>query len=75
MLLVNARVNRSPALGLGLFAVAPISEGTEVWRFTPGFDLDLDPKLLENQPASFRERLVHYGYIDRRLKPQYSLLR
>ena len=67
MLLVHARVDRSPIHGLGLFAVAPIAKGTEVWRFTPGFDLDLDPKTLEDQPGSFRERLQHYGYIDRRL--------
>lgn len=38
-----------------------------MWRFTPGFDLDLDPKSLEEQPAGFRERLMHYGYVDRRL--------
>ncbi len=67
MLLVTARVDRSRAHGLGLFAVAPIAKGTEVWQFTPGFDLDLDPKSLENQPASFRAGLLHYGYIDRRL--------
>jgi hypothetical protein len=47
--------------------VAPIPEGTAVWRFTAGFDLDLDPKCLEEQPAIVRERLLHYGYIDRRL--------
>jgi SET domain-containing protein len=67
MLLVNARVDRSAIHGLGLFAVAPIAKGTEVWRFTPGFHLDLDLKTLEDQPASLRERLLHYGYIDRRL--------
>jgi uncharacterized protein len=50
-----------------LDARAPIPEGTAVWRFTAGFDLDLDPKCLEEQPAIVRERLLHYGYIDRRL--------
>jgi uncharacterized protein len=67
MLLVNARVDRSRIHGLGLFAVAPIAKGSEVWRFTPAVDLDLDLKTLEAQPANFRERLLHYGYIDRRL--------
>jgi len=67
MLLVNARVDRSPAHGLGLFAVARIAKGTEIWQFTPGFDLDLDPNSVKNQPQSFRERLLHYGYIDARL--------
>jgi len=68
MLLVHARVDRSLIHGLGLFAVALIAKSTEVWRFTPGFDLDLDLQLLANQPASFQERLLHYGYIDRRLQ-------
>ena len=67
MLLVNARVDRSFIHGLGLFAVVPIPKGSEVWRFTPGFDLDLDPSSLEAQPASFRMRPLHYGYIDPRL--------
>jgi uncharacterized protein len=35
--------------------------------FTPGFDLDLYPDILEAQPAVFRERLLHYGYIDPRI--------
>lgn len=67
MLLVRVRVERSPIHGLGVFAVEPISCGTEVWRFTPGFDLDLDPALLHTQPEHVRERLLHYGYIDPRL--------
>jgi SET domain-containing protein len=60
-------VDRSPIHGLGLFAAEPISRGTEVWRFTPGFDLDLDPSVVEAQPAIARERLLHYGYVDSRL--------
>ena len=67
MLLVKTRVDRSSIHGFGSFAVIPIPEGSEVWRFTPGFDLDLDPRCLESQPPLFRERLLHYGYIDPRL--------
>jgi SET domain-containing protein len=33
MLLVNARIDRSAAHGVGLFAVESIPNGTEVWRF------------------------------------------
>ena len=66
MLLVPVRVGPSLIHGLGAFAAAPIAEGTLVWRFTPGFDLDLDPRLLDEQPASFRDTLLHYGYIDPR---------
>jgi hypothetical protein len=35
-----------------------------VWRFTPGFDLDVEPARLDALPASLRERLLHYGYRD-----------
>lgn len=68
MLLVRVRLDRSPIHGLGVFAAEPIARGAEVWRFTPGFDLEAHPALLERQPARFREHLLHYGYIDRRLK-------
>src|SRR5262249_23012994 len=67
MLLVRTRVDRSPIHGLGLFAAAAIPKGAEIWRFTPGFDLDLDPASLSALPDMLRERLLHYGYIDPRL--------
>jgi SET domain-containing protein len=67
MLLVRVRVDRSTIHGLGVFAVEAIPEGTEVWRFTPGFDLDVDPALVDEQPANFRGVLLHYGYVDPRL--------
>jgi hypothetical protein len=68
MLLVRTRVDRSAIHGLGLFAAEPLPRGTEVWRFTPGFDLDLDPARLDTLPPTFRERLLHYGYNDPRLE-------
>jgi len=68
MLLVPVRVAPSPIRGLGVFTLEPIREGRDVWRFTPGFDLDLDPALVEAQPEPFRGRLLHYGYIDPRLR-------
>jgi len=68
MLLVRTRLGPSAIHGLGVFAVAPISPGTEVWRFTPGFDLELDPALVERQPEHVREWLLVYGYLDPRLK-------
>ena len=67
MLLVRVRLGQSPLQGIGVFAVDPIPSGAEVWRFTPGFDLDLDPSILDAQPALARESLLHYGYIDLRL--------
>ena len=68
MLLILVEVRASPIHGLGAFAVAPIAKGTPVWRFTPGFDLDLDPAEVECQPEHFRSVLLHYGYLDSRLQ-------
>jgi hypothetical protein len=67
MLLIPVRIDRSLIHGLGVFAVGPIARGTPIWRFTAGFDLDLDPGVLAQQPAHFRQVMLHYGYIDRRL--------
>src|SRR5262245_46786889 len=47
---------------------ARIPRGTQVWRFSPGFDLDLDPALVDAQAAHFRAILLHDGYLDARLK-------
>lgn len=66
MLLVPVRVDQSAIHGLGVFAVDRIAKGTLVWRFTPGFDLDLNPKLLDEHPPHFRQIMLHYGYIDPR---------
>ncbi len=67
MLLVPVRVDRSPIHGLGIFTVAPLARGTLVWRFTPQFDLALDPAVLDEQPPHFRMTMLHYGYIDPRV--------
>ena len=67
MLFVPTRLAPSPVHGLGLFALESIRRGTVVWRFTAGFDLDLDPALVQQQTQILRETLLHYGYIDPRL--------
>ena len=67
MLLVRTRIGPSRIHGIGLFAAEPIAAGTEVWRFTPGFDLDAAPAMLESLTAEQRETVLHYGYLDPRL--------
>jgi SET domain-containing protein len=67
MMLVQVQVGRSLIHGLGIFAVEPIAKGRPVWRFTPRFDLDLAPSMLDEQPSHFRQTMLHYGYIDIRL--------
>ena len=66
MLLIPVHVDKSSIHGMGIFAAQPIKRDTRIWQFTPGFDLDLDPKALEQQPARFRATMLHYGYIDPR---------
>jgi uncharacterized protein len=68
VLLVPVRFGPSRIHGLGVFAVDPIPRGTMVWRFTPGFDLDQDPAMIDSLPPPARSSLLHYGYIDPRLK-------
>lgn len=64
MLLVRVRLAGSPLHGLGVFAAEPIAAGTTVWRFTPGFDLDIEPSRIAEQPESARDFLRHFGYLD-----------
>ncbi len=64
MLLIPVRIGPSDIHGLGVFSVHDIPEGTVVWRFTPGFDLDQDPRLLDEQAPHSRKVLLHYGHID-----------
>lgn len=67
MFLIRARIAPSPIHGLGVFTLEKIPKGAPVWQFTPGFDLDLDPALVADQPEPQRDRLLHYGYVDPRL--------
>jgi len=67
MLLVRVHVARSPIHGLNVFAAEPIPAGRELWRFAPGFDLDLELSAIERQSGHIREFLLHYGYVDPRL--------
>lgn len=57
-MLVKTKVKESKIHGLGLFADQFIKEGTEIWRFTPGFDL----KLTREQILAFPELLQIYIY-------------
>src|SRR5882724_10016865 len=61
MLLVPTRLAQSAIHGFGVFAVAAIAEGTPVWRFRPGLDMEFSPEHV-------REFFAHYGYLDRNVK-------
>lgn len=68
MLLVRVTVGPSLIHGLGVFAAEPIPVNAAVWQFTPGFDLEVEISAVEALPETLRERLLHYGYVDRRLE-------
>ena len=56
MMLIKTKVKESNIHGLGLFADEFIPKGTEIWRFTPGFDL----KFTREQILAFPESLQIY---------------
>jgi|ERR1035437_2314790 SET domain-containing protein len=58
MLLVKTKIKESKIHGIGLFADQFISKGTEIWRFTPGFD----QKFTREQILSFPDLLQTYIY-------------
>jgi hypothetical protein len=66
VLLIQARCDRSPLHGLGLFSMAAIQAGTPVWRFTPGFDQTFTQRQFEQLPEPARLHLLHYGSFDAR---------
>jgi uncharacterized protein len=62
MLLVKTELKYSGIHGLGCFAGEDIKEGTIVWRFDPGIDLEFTEQDLKKHPASFNEFLKVYAY-------------
>ena len=68
MLLVPTRLAPSGIHGLGVFAAAPITEGTPVWRFAKGLDMEFSPDIVDGLPEHARTFFSHYGYLDRNMK-------
>lgn len=67
MLLVKTRIGPSRIHGIGIFAAQFISKGEGLWRFEPGFDLELskDDILRLSPPA--QEQVLKYAYLDKEL--------
>ncbi|MGH7558652.1 MAG: SET domain-containing protein [Gemmatimonadota bacterium] len=68
MLRVATRLGQSSIHGIGVFAVEGIPKGVEVWGFSPGFDLDLDPAAIAGFPKHARDWFAHFGYVDYHLE-------
>ncbi len=58
MLLVKTKIKESNIHGIGLFADQFIPKGTEIWKFTPGFD----QKFTREQILNFPDLLQIYIY-------------
>ncbi len=58
MLLIKTKIKESGIHGIGLFADQFIPKGTEIWKFTPGFD----QKFTREQILSFPDLLQIYIY-------------
>lgn len=64
MLQVATHLGPSTIHGIGVFTDERIRAGSEVWRFSPGFDLDLDPSVVKDLPSHLQEWFAHFGYVD-----------
>lgn len=62
MLLVDAVVGPSSIQGLGLIANQFVPEGTNVWVFAEGFDIELTDEQLQRLSAAARAQALRYSY-------------
>jgi len=61
MLLIKARVRKSSIHGLGLFANQHIPQGTVIWKFQPGFDVEIPEDCLPSLSPAAQEQVLHYA--------------
>jgi SET domain-containing protein len=61
MLLINARVRKSHIHGLGLFADQNIPKGNIIWKFQPGFDVEIPEEDLPTLSIAAQEQVLHYA--------------
>jgi uncharacterized protein len=61
MLLVNACRGQSEIHGIGLIAQECIAAGTMIWRFTPGFDLELFEGFVQDLPDAVRRQVLYFA--------------
>lgn len=68
MLLVKTQIGPSKIDGIGLFAAQFIPEGTVIWKFVPGFDLELSEDDILQLSESAQEQALKYSYFDEKIK-------
>lgn len=68
MLLVKTKIRRSKIHGIGLFADEFIPKGTEIWKFTPGFDLKFTREQILNFSPLLQIHLCKYSWKSKKTK-------
>lgn len=66
MLLIKTKVDKSPIHGLGLFADQDIPKGTQIWKFTPGFDQKFTQGQIDAFPDLVQEYLYTYSWLSKK---------
>ena len=66
MLLVKTRIGPSKINGIGLFANQFIPKGILIWKFKPGFDLEITKDKLTKLSQHTRDQFLHYCYLDKK---------
>jgi SET domain-containing protein len=64
MLLVRAKAAASQIHGVGLIAQEFIPAGTIVWKFKPGFDVEIKEKDLDKLSLTAREQVLYYACLN-----------
>lgn len=62
MILVKSKARESNIHGLGIFADEFISQGTVIWRFTPGFDRKFTREEILNFPDLLQIYIYTYAW-------------
>jgi len=62
MLLIKATAEPSLIHGIGLFAEEDIAKGTQIWKFSPGLDLEVDPVDFETLSQYEKDFINFYGF-------------
>ncbi len=62
MLLIKTIVKESSIHGLGLFADQDIFKGVQIWKFSPGLDLEISPSDFEKLSQYEKDFINFYGF-------------
>ncbi|SRR5712691_6804873 len=68
MLLVRASAGSSKIHGTGLIARQFIPAGTIVWKFEPGFDVEMTEEQVKRLSPTAQEQVLYYAYFHQATK-------